>query len=121
MLDYSFHCVKIYSSSNGDYYCACNFDELPLNATDKQLASLRRKASLLGILAAAIQEYDLEITSASLLGAALAKDFMHGDLLTAELSNILGPGVPVQSFIHSSPLFQLKPSHLLGSPALHHS
>ena len=66
MLDYSFHCIKIYSPSQG-YYCACDFDELPLSATDKQHASERRKVSFLGLLSAAIQEYDLEITSASLL------------------------------------------------------
>ena len=57
MLDYSFQCIKIYSPSQG-YYCACNFDELPLSATDKKHASERRKVSFLGLLAAAIQEYD---------------------------------------------------------------
>ena len=63
MLDYSFHCIKISSPSQG-YYCACKFDEVPLSATDKQLASERRKVSFLSLLAVAIQEYDLEITSA---------------------------------------------------------
>ena len=112
MLDYSFHCIKIHSPSQG-YYCACNSDDLPLSATDKQLASVRRKVSFLGLRAtAAIQEHDLKITSASLLGAALAKYFMHGSLPAAELSNILGPDVPVQSSIHTSPLFLMRPSHL---------
>ena len=112
MLDYSFHCIKIHSPSKG-YYCACNFDDLPQSATDKQLASVRRKVSFLGLRAtAAIQEHELEITSASLLGAALAKYFVHGSLPAAELSNILGPDVPVQSPIHTSPHFLMRPSHL---------
>lgn len=45
MLDYSFHCIKIHSPSQG-HYCACNFDDLPLSDTDKQLVSVRRKVSV---------------------------------------------------------------------------
>lgn len=110
-MDYSFHCNKIYTQTGG-FSCLCEFNNLPDNVTDRQLACERRKASFLGLLAATRKEYDLEFSSASLLGASIATDFMHGDLPVAELSSILGPDVPVQAFFHTSVLFQLRPSNL---------
>ncbi len=89
-----------------DSDCCCDFDKLPAR-TDKQLAAERRKASLLGLLAATMQKYELKITSVSLLGSSVSRDFMDNEQPAAELSSILGPDVPVQAFIHTSPLFLL--------------
>jgi len=111
LVDYSFHCIKLCRPS-GKYHCCCDFRELPARTTDRPLARERRKATLLGLIAAIRQEYDLKFTSASLLGSFVAGDFMANEKPTAELSSILGPDVPVQAFMHTSPLFLLAQTKL---------
>ena len=105
LMDLSWHCIKSYKPSSG-YHCICDFEQLPARI-NKQLAQERRKASFLGLLAATLQEYDLKITSASLLGASVATEFLENDRPTAELSSILGPDVPVRAFFHTTLLFSL--------------
>ena len=90
LIDYRFHCIKLYRPSCGYHYC-CDFGKLPARTTNKQLAHVRRKASFLGLLAAISQEYDLKIISLSLLSSFAARGFMANDQSTAELSSILGP------------------------------
>ncbi|DBA73070.1 TPA: hypothetical protein ACH3X2_010011 [Trebouxia sp. C0005] len=54
-----------------------------------------------------MQDLIATITSTSLLGACITREFLENDGPTAELSSILGPDAPVRGFSHTSPVSSL--------------
>ncbi len=114
LLDCSTHCVKSYSVLQR-YKCVCDFSKL-LAKINKQLAQEHRESSFLGLLAAILNGNDLRITSVSLLGSSISRDMLDNDIPVPVLSKILGPDVPVQSFLHTTLLFNLVTPACSSSP-----
>ena len=108
LLDYSLHCIKIYSEACG-YKCCCDFDRLP--HAQRQQAKDRRFSSFLGILAAVPQEYSIQVSSVSLMGVSICRDMMPENKSVPQLAKVVGADVPVAAFMHTTPLFNLMPPH----------